>query len=117
MEERKLTFDDVCEYAEKLGCEHRNETSRAKNYAGEFFYDPWRQTTVMVLYEAPRRIVKGHTDPEVCWWVLTSDGDVYNMPSRLLRKCTPAKGLSIWTTGYDKIKKKLNGIEDEEIVL
>lgn len=107
MAERKLTFQDVCDYAEKIGCGHRQGVSRAKNYAGQFFYHHWLHRVVMALYEAPKRTIKGHNKPEVCWWCLDSAGNVHNVPSRHLRTMDVAKGLGIWTSGYDTIIKTL----------
>ena len=111
MADRKLTFADVCEYAEKLGCAHREGPSRAKNYAGEFFFNHWRNKTIMPLYEAPKRTLKGKTKPEVCWWCMDSAGNVENVAARHLRMMDAVKGLAIWTCGYNTIINKLQEAE------
>ena len=108
MAERKLTFEDVCIYAEKLGCAHREGVSKAKNHAGQFFYNHWTHRIIMPLYEGPKRAIKGKEKPEVCWWCLDSAGNISNVPSRYLRIMDAAKGLAIWTSGYDKIINIIN---------
>lgn len=110
----KLTFEDVCRYAELLGCEHREEPSRAKDYTGQFFKSPWTGYPVMILYEAPRRIPKNKDVPEVCWWAIDGLGNVGGLYSRTIRLMEPAKGLAISDAGYEKIMKVLNGYAEEE---
>lgn len=114
MADRKLTFDGVCEYAEKLGCAHRQGVSKATNHAGRFFYNHWQRRTIMALYEAPKRTLKGKDKPEVCWWCIDSAGNISNVPARHLRTMDVVKGLAIWDVGYDKIIKVLNNIEEAE---
>lgn len=114
MAKPKLTFEDVCYYAELCGCEHREEPSKAKDYTGQFFKSPWANKTVMVLYEAPRRTLRGHDKPEVCWWVIDSFGIMENVPARHIRMMTPARGLSIADVGYEKIFKILNKIQEDQ---
>lgn len=108
MRERKLTFEDVCLYAEKLGCGHREGPSKAKNVAGQFFYNHWTHRIIMPLYEGPKRTIKGKNKPEVCWWCLDSAGNVSSVPSRYLRMMDAAKGLAIWNSGYDIIINTIN---------
>ena len=114
MAERKLTFEDVCEYAEKVGCPHREEASKAKDYTGKFFFNHWKNKNIMPLYEAPKRTLQGKDKPEVCWWCIDSAGNIDNVPSRHLRMMDEAKGLAIWDCGYETIMKTLNGIQEAE---
>lgn len=111
----KLTFEDVCRYAELSGCEHRQEPSRAKDYTGQFFTSPWTGHPVMILYEGPRRIPKGKETPEVQWWAIDSLGNLAGLYSRTIRMMTPAKGLAIGDTGYEKIMKVLNGYKEDDV--
>ena len=108
MRERKLTFEDVCLYAEKLGCGHREGQSKSKNVAGQFFYNHWKHKIIMPLYEGPKRIIKGKTKPEVCWWCIDGDGNLMNEASRNIRRMDSATGLGIGKEGYEKIMKILN---------
>lgn len=109
----KLTFEDVCRYAELRGCPHREEESRAKDLTQNYYWNPWRRRYIMVLYEAPRRILRGGTKPEVCWWCIDGDGNISNEASRNLRRMDPAKGLAMYSDAVDKIQAVLNGIIQE----
>lgn len=112
-----MTFDDVCHYAELSGCPHRADPSRAKDYTQAYFWNPWRKRYIMVLYEAPRRILRGGTKEEVCWWCIDCDANISNEASRNLRLMVPAKGIGISKEGSYKIEKVLNGfMEDDENV-
>lgn len=110
----KLTFEQVVEYAEKVGCEHRGEPSRATNYTQHYFRNHWMQMNMMVLYEAPRRTLKGHDKPEVCWWCITPNGHLHSIPSRHLRMMDEIRGFVLWEEGYDLIMKTLNNIIQED---
>ena len=109
-----MTFNDVCHYAELSGCSHREDPSRAKDYTQNYFWSPWRKRYLMVLYEAPRRILRGGTKPEVCWWCIDSDANISNEAARNLRLMEPAKGLGIGKEGYEKMMKVLNGIKEDD---
>ena len=37
----RITFEQVVEYAEKVGCEHRGEPSKAKDYTQHYFHNHW----------------------------------------------------------------------------
>lgn len=103
-----MTFTDVCHYAELSGCPHREDPSKAKDLTQTYYWNPWRRRYVMVLYEGPRRILRGGTKPEVCWWVIDGDGNLWSETSRNIRLMEPAKGLRIGEMGYNKIMKVLN---------
>ena len=109
-----MTFTDVCHYAELSGCPHREDQSRAKDLTQTYYWNPWRKCYLMVLYEGPRRILRGGTKPEVCWWVIDSDGTLWSEASRNIRRMDPAKGLRIGEIGYNRIMKVLNGYMDKE---
>lgn len=109
----KLTFEDVVKYAELCECEHRDEFSRATDYTGKFFHNHWIHQNMMVLYEAPRRVLKGHDKPEVCWWCIAEDGGIRNIPSRHLRMMDEKKGFVLYDKAYEMIEKALNGVDDE----
>ena len=111
-----MTFNDVCHYAELSGCPHREEPSRAKDLTQTYYWNPWRKRYIMVLYEAPRRILRGGTKPEVCWWCIDSDANISNEASRNIRLMEPAKGIGMSKEGVDKILTKINNYkaEDEE---
>ena len=109
-----MTFTDVCHYAELSGCPHREDQSRAKDLTQTYYWNPWRKCYLMVLYEGPRRILRGGTKPEVCWWVIDSDGNLWSEASRNIRRMDPAKGLRIGEIGYNRIMKVLNGYMDKE---
>lgn len=109
-----MTFNDVCHYAELSGCPHREDQSRAKDLTQTYYWNPWRRCYLMVLYEGPRRILRGGTKPEVCWWVIDSDGNLWSEASRNIRRMDPAKGLRIGEEGYNKIMKVLNGYINKE---
>lgn len=110
----KLTFEDVCRYAEKIGCLHREGPSKATDYTQHYFRNHWINQSIMVLYEAPRRTLKGHDKPEVCWWCISSDGRIHSIPSRHLRMMDEIRGMSIWEEGADMIIKELNNIQEAE---
>lgn len=107
-----MTFLDVCHYAELSGCPHREDPSRAKDLTQTYYWNPWRKRYIMVLYEAPRRILRGGTKPEVCWWCIDGDGNLSNEASRNIRLMDQAKGLGITDVGADKIMKVLNNIDN-----
>lgn len=107
-----MTFNDVCHYAELSGCSHREDPSRAKDLTQTYYWNPWRGTHIMVLYEAPRRILRGGTKEEVCWWCIDCDANIYNEASRNIRLMTPAKGLGVSIQGVEKMTKVLNNIKD-----
>lgn len=116
-----MTFNDVCHYAELSGCPHREDPSRAKDLTQKYYWSPWRKRYIMVLYEAPRRILRGGTSPEVCWWCIDSDGGLSNEASRNLRLMDEAKGIGISDVGAEKIlrvlnNEKINKMEDENNV-
>lgn len=112
-----MTFTDVCHYAELSGCLHREDPSRAKDLTQTYYWNPWRRRYIMVLYEAPRRVLRGGTKAEVCWWCIDGDANISNEASRNLRLMTPAKGIGISDMGYEKIMKTINGyMEDDENV-
>lgn len=108
MEKAKLTFEDVCRYAELSNCLHREDLSKAKDLTQTYYWNPWRNCYIMVLYEAPKRLLRGGVNPEVCWWCIDGEGELTNEASRNIRRMTPAKGLGITVDGYDKIMKVLN---------
>ena len=110
MTETELTFEDVIHYAEKIGCLHRGEPSKATDYTHRYFYNHWIRQYMMALYEAPKRTLRGHDKPEVCWWCLSSDGHIQNVPSRHLRMMDEKKGMPLWDEGYDMIVMELNNI-------
>ena len=110
-----MTFTDVCHYAELSGCPHREDPSKAKDLTQTYYWNPWRRRYVMVLYEGPRRILRGGTKPEVCWWVIDGDGNLWSEASRNIRLMEPAKGLRIGEMGYDKIMKVLNNYNSPNI--
>ena len=95
----KLTFDDVCHYAEWLGFKHRGEPSKSYDWTQTYFWNGWRNCHMMVLYEGEKRIVKGHTQPEVCWVCIDPNGKVLSVPSRHLRKMEQVKGFGFTDTG------------------
>ena len=103
-----MTFTDVCHYAELSGCPHREDSSKAKDLTHTYYWNPRRRRYIMVLYEGPRRILRGGTKPEVCWWVIDGDGNRWSEASRNIRLMEPAKGLRIGEMGYNKIMKVLN---------
>lgn len=109
-----MTFTDVCHYAELSGCPHREEPSKAKDLTQTYYWNPWKRRYIMVLYEAPRRILRGGTKPEVCWWCIDADGTLYNEASRNIRMMDSAKGFAIGTEGFNKITKVLNNIQEAE---
>lgn len=108
-----LTFEDVCRYAEMIGCEHREGPSKAKDYTQNYFWNPWRRRYLMVLYEAPKRMLRGCVKEEVCWWCIDCDARVSNEAARNLRLMTPAKGLGISKQGCDLMIKTLNNIQGD----
>ena len=108
-----MTFTDVCHYAELSGCPHREDISKSKDLTQTYYWNPWRKRYIMVLYEAPKRILQGKTEPEVCWWCIDGDGNIMNEASRNIRLMDQAKGLRIGNEGYDKIMKVLNNVEDK----
>ena len=103
-----MTFTDVCHYAELSGCPHREDSSKAKDLTQTYYWNPWRRRYIMVLYEAPRRILRGGTKPEVCWWCIDGNGNLMNEASRNIRLMVPAKGIGIGKEGYEKIITVIN---------
>ena len=112
--EQKLTFANVCRYAEICGRSHRQEASRAKDMAQLYLYMPWGNKTIMVLYEGERRVVRGHDKPEVCWICVGPDAELMSIPSRTLRMMTPRPGFGFWERGRDKVFRVLNGFITNE---
>lgn len=82
----QLTFEDVVLYAEIQGFPHRGEPSKAKDLTMTFWFSPWQHVPLMVLYEAPKRLVRGQPKEEVCWICVDDNGSLYNIPSRHIRR-------------------------------
>ena len=114
MEERTITFEDVILYAEKVGCEHRPDESKAKDYSHQYFYNPWGNMPLMVVYEAPKRTLRGHEKPEVCWWCIDPYGRFHSVPSRHLRMMEQRPGFPLYEEGYDLMIRTMNNIQEAE---
>lgn len=116
----KLTYEQMCRYAEMTGHAHREDQSRAKDYRGQVFRSPWSQeenVDVVVLYEAPRRTQKGKDKPIVCWWVMDKDGTICCLYARYLRLFKQVEDFNVSAYGYNNIKTTLNrhigGLQNE----
>lgn len=107
--EEKLTFEEVCRYAELEGYEHREGPSRAKDMTQLYVKAPWNGRIFMVLYEAPKRTLKGHDEPEVCWWVIGCHGDIHSEASRNIRRMKLERGFSFTDEANEHIKKYIRG--------
>lgn len=94
----KLTFEDCITYAEKSGAQHREGESKAANLTQTYWFNPWRRVPIMVLYEAPKRVLFGHKEEEVCWICIDPEGNLYNEAARNIRRMDkrPGFGFSNW---------------------
>lgn len=113
MAEERISFQEVVKYAEMRGCPHREGVSKAADFTQTYFFHHWKSVPIMVLYEAPKRIVGNRTEPEVCWWVIGPDGDLFNVPSRNLRQMDRRPGFGLTERGFTKVMKTLNNIEED----
>lgn len=98
---RKITFPQIIRYAEAKGYEHRGEPSRAKDYT-QYYFTQYGQI-YMALYEGPRRILRGHDKPEVCWWCIDHNGKIVSLPSRSIRTSDYISGFGL----TDKAKEEI----------
>lgn len=80
----KFSFEEIVNYAEKLGYAHRGDSSRAKDYTHTYWQTPFFDY-LMVLYEGEKRTIRGRTEPEVCWICIHQDGSISSTPSRYFR--------------------------------
>lgn len=111
---KKLTFEDVCNYAEWLGFKHRGEPSKSHDWTQKYVWNGWLDRQMMVLYEGPKRIVRGHKEPEVCWICVTEDGRVLSVPSRHLRKMELLPGFAFSGDGRNCINEYFDTINTKE---
>lgn len=107
-EKIKLTFEEVIQYAEMRGYPHRQGPSKAADFTQTYFYHHWKRVPIMVLYEAPKRIVGNRKEPEVCWWAISPNGDIINVPSRYLRQMDTRPGFGLTYRGYTQIIETIN---------
>ena len=111
--ENRFTFEEIIQYAEKQGLEHRGEKSRAFDYTHTYWYSPFTGDIYMVLYEGKKRIIRGHKTAEVCWVCVRQDGVLSSVPSRYFRKYyEPIQGFVFNDAGRQKIVDILNSKED-----
>lgn len=99
--EYKITFNQIVKYAEGLGYEHREGPSRAKDYT-QYYFRQYGQI-YMVLYEGPRRVIRGHSKPEVCWWCIDHSGNIISLPARSIRTSDCICGFGL----HEEAKKKI----------
>ena len=114
--EHKLTFDEVCRYAELCGKKHREgkSGSNLRDMTQEYLYHAYGNKTIMVLYQGERRVVRGKTEPEVCWICVGPDAELMSIPSRTLRMFCAQKGFGLTDKGKEKIFRVLNGFITNE---
>ena len=86
-------FETVCKYA-NLRYKPRQGESRATDMSHKYFYNHWKHTRIMVLYEGDKRILKGHDTAEVCWICINEYGGVDSIPARHLRMMEEKPGFS-----------------------
>lgn len=119
-ENSDIKFLDVVGYAEWVGFKHRGEESKATDWTGAFLYQPWAHKVIMVLYEGEKRILCGHTEPEVCWVCIYEDGSVASIPSRTLRQMDRTAGFGFEDKGrqlvYDYMHARTIGQTWEDIM-
>ena len=115
MSNYRFTFEEVVKYAEYLGYQHRNEPSRAKDYTFTFWRTP-QYDSVMVLYEGPKRLIRGHKEAEVCWICIHEDGSVSSIPSRYFRNYfTQLPGFGFNDEGKQKVCDVIRTINNKEV--
>lgn len=107
--EHKITFKDVVRYAELCGAYHRQGESKAKDLSQTYWYSPWSYTPLMVLYEAPKRVLYGHKEAEVCWVCIDPEGELHNEAARNIRRMESRKGFGLSEMGKLKIEAVLGG--------
>ena len=103
--ERKR-FEIVISWAENQGYEHRPDPSRAKDLSGLYVRSPWANKNYLVLYEAPRRTLRGQDKPEVCWWVVDCFGEIHSEASRNIRRMELIRGFGFEKTVAEEIFEK-----------
>lgn len=112
-----FTFEDVVEYAEALGYEHRGEPSKAKDYTMTFWQTPYGET-MMSLYEGKKRTLRGKDKPEVCWVCIHDDGSVSSVPSRHFRTyLIERRGFSFTQTGKQRLANYFTRQEEDILCL
>lgn len=109
-----ITFEEVCRYAERSGALHREGESKSKNLTQTYWFNPWRRCPIMVLYEAPKRVLFGHTKEEVCWICIDPEGNLYNEASRNIRRMETRTGFGFSAWGVLQIEAVLGRIKQEE---
>lgn len=96
-ETQKPLFDEVCRAAQSI-MPKRMTASKATDWTGYIYRNIWSDSDMryIVLYEAEKRIVKGHTQPEVCWAVIAESGQLFSVPARHLRRMEEKSGFAFW---------------------